>query len=160
MYSYEKYNLRLFPWFLVILAVVFLFMGMYTEAAIAGTPGGLLILSWKGINIDAGNQTFRKFDRFLWFYVGKWHKLPTPLYVTVVRVNLSASRNSAIPFVTPQEGKSAISFKINLVIDSHQRFIPIARGNRTRMLEEAWKIANLLDIRLLDHTTSDKVWLK
>jgi hypothetical protein len=160
MYTYERFNVRLFPWFLIIVALIFTFSGMYLEGALVGTPGGLLVVSWKGININAADQTIRVYDKFLWFYIGKWQHIPKPLYVTVVRINLSASRTAAIPFIAPQEGKSTVAYKINLIVDGHQRFVPIARGKRAEMLEEAWKIARLLDIRLLDHTTCDKVWLK
>jgi len=159
MYTYEKFNVRLFPWFLLVIAVVFTFSGMYIGAAISGIPGAVTAFSWTGFNIDPETKRIRQFDRFTWFYIGSWKPIPQPLYVTVVRIRVSGVRNLPIPMATAQEGSSSTTYKLNLVINSRERYIPLARGKRMIMLEEGLKIAKLLNIRLLDHTTSEKHWL-
>lgn len=159
MYTYEKFNLRLFSWFLLFIGIVFTFSGMYTEAALFGTPGALTAISFTGFNIDPEKMLIRKYDRFLWFYFGKWHPIYAPAYVTVVRVMLSGKRMMPMPLVAPDTGRSTRSYKINLVVNTSERFIPLAYGNRLIMLEEGLKIAKTLNIKLLDHTTSEKRWL-
>ena len=59
----------------------------------------------------------------------------------------------------PGEGKSTRTYKLNLVVDGKERYISLARGRRLAMLDEGLKIARLLRIKLLDHTTHEKRWL-
>jgi hypothetical protein len=160
MYTYEKFNIRLMAWFLLLLGVIFTFSGMYTEAAIFGTPGGLFAISFKGFKIDAGKMRIRHYDRFLWFYFGRWQSYPEPQYVTVVSIKLSGKRNAPIAFIIPEGGKASQSYKMNLIVEGKQRFIPLTRGNREKLLEEAMIIGKLLDIRVLDYTSHEKQWLR
>lgn len=132
---------------------------MYLEAAIFGTPGGLFIISFKGFKIDAEKGMIKQYDRFLWFYFGKWKPFSPPQYVTVVSVKLSAKRNS-IAIVAPVGGKPSQTYKMNLVVEGKERFIPLTRGNRRKLLEEAMTIGKLLDIRVLDYTSHEKQWLR
>jgi len=159
MYTYEKFNIRLMPWFLVLMGISFTVTGMYTEALIFGTPGGLLAISFKGVKIDPEKKRIKHYDRFLWFYFGKWIPYPTPQYVTVVSVKLSAKRNS-VAIIAPVGGKPSQTYKMNLVVEGKQRFIPLTRGNREKLLKEAMIIGELLDIRVLDYTAHEKQWLR
>jgi hypothetical protein len=159
MYTYEKFNLRLLPWFFLILGVVFLFSKMYTEAAIFGSIGLAFSISYTGFSIDAEKRLIRQYDRFLWVYIGNWRPFPTPLYVTVVRIRLSDRRINPIPLPMPDQGKSARTYKMNLVVDGEERYISLTHGSRMEMLTEGVKIAKLLNIKVLDHTTSEKRWL-
>lgn len=117
-------------------------------------------MSFKGFKIDAEKGRIKHYDRFLWFYFGRWKPYPPPQYVTVVSIKLSGKRNAPIAFVIPESGKASQSYKMNLVVEGKQRFIPLARGNRKNLLEEAMKIGELLDIRVLDYTSYDKQWLR
>lgn len=132
---------------------------MYIEAALLGTPGGLFVISFKGFKIDTQTRKIRHYDRFLWFYFGKWIDYPKPQYVTVVSIKLGAKRNAPIAIITPGSGKSSQSYKMNLVVEGKQRFIPLTRGNREKLIEEALIIGKLLGIRVLDYTTNEKQWL-
>jgi len=160
MYTYEKFNIRLMPWFLVLMGIIFTITGMYTEALIFGTPGGLFVISFKGFKIDAEKKRIRLYDRFLWFYFGKWKPYPTPQYVTVVSIKLSAKRSQSVAIVAPIGGKPSQTYKMNLVIEGKQRFIPLTYGNREKMLKEALLKGELLDIRVLDYTAHEKQWLR
>ncbi|MCF8225812.1 MAG: hypothetical protein K9J30_08025 [Bacteroidales bacterium] len=159
MYTYEKFNVRLFPWFLLVLGMAFTFSGMYLEAGILGTLGALLAISFTGFSIDAERMMVRRFDRFLWVYIGNWKPIEKPLYVTVVRIKLSGRRNTPLPIPTAGMGKDARAYKLNLVIEGKARYIPLAIGNRIEMLEAGLEIARLLNIKLLDHTSHEKKWL-
>jgi hypothetical protein len=48
---------------------------------------------------------------------------------------------------------------MNLVVAGKERYIALTRGSKQEMLEEGLKIARTLNIKLLDHTTSEKRWL-
>ncbi len=159
MYTYEKFTVRLFPWFTLILGIFFAATGFYIQSAIFGTFGAFFSISFTGFNIDPEKKVIRQYDRFLWFYYGKWRSYPSPLYVTVVRIKLSGRRVNPLPIAMPGEGKSARSYKLNLVVDGKERYISLAHGNRMEMLEEGLKIARTLNIRFLDHSTSEKRWL-
>ena len=159
MYTYEKFNLRLFPSFMLILGIVFTFTGKYIEAGIFGTFGAVFSISFTGFKIDPQKYLIRQYDRFLWFYFGKWRPFPKPIYVTVVRIKLSGRRDQPLPLVPPTEGKSSRSYKLNLVVEGKERYISLARGKRLLMLDEGLKIARILHIKLLDHSTPEKRWL-
>lgn len=160
MYTYERFNIHLLAWFLLLLAIIFTASQMYIEAAVFGTPGSLFAISFKGFKIDAGEGKIKHYDRFLWFYFGRWKDYPKPLYVTVVSIKLSSKRNAPIAFVMPEGGKASQSYKMNLVVEGKQRYISLARGKRAKLIEEALKIGHFLNIRVLDYTSCDKVWLK
>ena len=159
MYTYEKYNLQLFPWFLVLVGAGLAVAGMYTEAALFGTPGALTCISFKGLNVDPETRRIRQYNRFLWFYFGKWVPFSSPLYVTVVRIKLSSSRVAPLPFLVLPQGKSASSYKMNLVVDGPERYYSLTYGQRHTMMEEALKIARLLGVKVLDYTTHKKQWI-
>ncbi len=159
MYTFERFNVRLFSWFLLLVGTILSLSGMYLEGALFGTPGALTAISFTGFNIDAEKSRFRKYDRFLWVYIGSWHPIPEPMYVTVVRVKLSGRRLSPLPMATADEGRSTRTYKMNLVVNGKERYIPLTYGKRTELLNEGMKIAALLNIRLLDHTTSEKHWV-
>ncbi|HKK61712.1 MAG TPA: hypothetical protein VJ951_04080 [Bacteroidales bacterium] len=158
MYTYEKFILRIFPWFLIIVAIIFAFTELYKEAIIAGLFGIILSFSFSGFIIDPDGMRIKKYDRFLWFYIGSWKPIVNPLYITVVRIRVSNKRNSPLPFPTPDSGKGGLTFKMNLILDDKERYIALANGKRYEMLTEGIKIARLLKIKLLDHTTSKKKW--
>jgi hypothetical protein len=147
------------PWFLFILGIIFAFSGMQLEAVILISAGVVFGISFTGFNIDAKQLLIRQYDRFLWFYIGSWRPIPPPLYISVVRIKLSTRHISPFPLPMPEPGKSSRSYKLNLVVAGDQRFISLTRGNRLEMLNEGLKIARLLNIKLLDHTTSEKHWI-
>ncbi|MDF1572568.1 MAG: hypothetical protein P1P82_13240 [Bacteroidales bacterium] len=151
--------MRLLSWFLLLLGIIFIFSGMYTEAAIFGLPGALTAVSYTGFNIDPEKMRIRKYDRFMWVCIGQWQPIQDPMYVTVVRVMLSGKRTMPLPIIVPQTGRASRTYKINLVVNTRERYIPLTYGNRRAMLQEGLKIATLLHIKLLDHTTSEKHWL-
>lgn len=159
MYTYERFSLQLVPWFALILGIVFLIAGMYLEAAVATAIGLPLCISYRGFNIDPQKNLVRKYDRFLMLYIGGWRPIPSPLYVSVVRIRLSSRRITPMPFPTPESGRSARTYRLSIVVDSRERYISLTNGKRPEMLEEGLKIARLLQVKLLDHTTSEKRWL-
>jgi len=79
--------------------------------------------------------------------------------VTIVRINLSSSRNLPAPMVLPDDKKGAKSFKVNLVVEGKERYINICRGAKEVMTEEALKLGTHLGLRVLDFTTSEKKWI-
>lgn len=159
VYTYEKFNLRLLPWFFLLLGIIFVFSKMYTEAAIFGGFGLLFCISYTGFSIDADKGLIRQYDRFLWIYIGNWRPFPPPMYVTVVRIRLSDRRLNPLPLALPEASKTSRSYKMNLVVDGEERYISLTHGNRQEMLNEGLKISRLLNIPLLDHTTSEKRWI-
>lgn len=151
--------MRIFPWFMLILGIVFAITGMYIEAGIFGTFGAVFSISFNGFSIDSQKLLIRQYDRFLWFYFGKWRPFPRPLYVTVVSIKVSGRRIQPLPLALPGEGKSSQTYKLNLVVDGKERYISLARGKRLAMLDEGLKIARLLHVKLLDHSSHEKRWL-
>lgn len=159
MYNYERYNFRVITLMLGLMAFMFFMYKGYTGTIISLAFAILSCFSYEGISIDPVKQRYKKYDRFFQFRIGRWQVLPTPSYVTLVRINLNNQKNMASPIVAPQPGKSTRAYKVNLVVEGDVRFIAICRGSLENMTEEALKLGKTLGIRVLDYTTHDKKWM-
>ncbi len=159
MYSYERYNFRITTLLLALLAFIFLVYNEYIGAIISLALGILVTFSYQGVKVDPESKRFLKYDRFLKLRIGRWEKLPVPSYVTLVRINLSSRRTAPSPIVMPEVKKSSKSYKVNLVVEGDLRYIAICRGPFDKMKEEALKLGQALEIRVLDYTTHEKKWI-
>jgi len=159
IYHYEKYSFRIITPLMAVITIAFLANGAYTGGSVTFVLGVLLAFSYQGVIIDPVQNRYRKYDRFLNIRIGGWNTLPTPAYVTVVRINVSSNREGPVPYVVPQDKKSARSFKVNLVVEGKQRYIGICRGTLEEMIEEALLLGEKLQLRVLDYTTYEKKWI-
>lgn len=159
IYTYEKYSFRILTLLMVLLTLFFMFSSKFLGGAICLVLGVMLTISYQGVKIDRAKQVYIKYDRFLWFRIGGWKSYSKPTYVTIVRINLSSSRNLPAPMVLPDDKKGAKSFKVNLVVEGKERYIHVCRGAKEEMTEEALKLGTYLGLRVLDFTTSEKKWI-
>ncbi len=159
IYQYEKYSFRVVTPLLALIGIASLANGGYIAGGISLVLGGLLAFSYQGVIIDPAKQEYNRYDRFLNFKIGGWKKFPKPSYVTIVRINLSSRRSAPSPIVVPQDKKGARAFKVNLVVEGDERFIPVCRGSMEKMTSEALCLGKHLDIRVLDYTAHEKKWI-
>ena len=158
-YRYEKYSFRVVTPLMALIGAVFLANSQYIGGGIALVLGGLFAFSYQGVIIDPERHEYMRYDRFLNFKIGGWKKYTTPSYVTIVRINLSSNRSTPSPIVVPQDKKGARAFKVNLVVEGDERFIPVCRGSLDKMSVEALRLGKHLDLRVLDYTTHEKKWI-
>ncbi len=144
---------------MALVAIIFLSNGGYIGGAIAVFLGILSCFSYQGVLLDQENKRYLKYDRFLWIKIGKWEPLSVPSYVTIVRINLSSRRTMPAPMVLPEGSKSARSFKVNLVVEGDERYVNICRGSLEKMTQEALRLGQHLQIRVLDYSTHEKKWI-
>jgi hypothetical protein len=159
LYQYEKYNFRVISLLMALIAFTFLFNAIYIGAGIFFVLAGLLSISYQGVIIDLQWNRYMKYDRFLNLRIGSWKTLSKPSYVTIVRIKLSNRRSAPSPIVAPEDKKGARAFKVNLVVDGDERYIPICHGPRQKMTLEALRLGNYLQLRVLDYTTHEKKWI-
>lgn len=159
LYQYEKYNFRVISLLMALIAFTFLFNTVYIGAGICFVLAGLLSISYQGVIIDLPGNRYMKYDRFLSLRIGSWKILSKPSYVTIVRIKLSNRRSAPSPIVAPEDKKGARAFKVNLVVDGDERYIPICHGPRQKMTLEALRLGNYLQLRVLDYTTHEKKWI-
>ena len=159
MYTYEKYNFRMFTLLLALLAFILLVYSEFVGASISLLLGILLSFSYQGTLIDEKKLRYMKYDRFLWLKIGRWESMSIPSYVTIVRINLSSSRSLPSPLALPENKKGAKSYKVNLVVEGDERYINVCMGSLESMIAEALRLGNHLNIRVLDYTTHDKKWI-
>ncbi len=159
MYRYEKYNFRLFTPLLALMMITFIIYREYIGAAVSLGFGIFSAFSFQGVLIDGEKRRYMKYDRFVRLRIGRWEPFSTPSYVTVVRINLSSQRNMPSPLALPDRSKSAKSFKVNLVVEGRERFIPVCRGRLEPMKDEALRLGRYLGIRVLDYSTHEKHWI-
>ena len=79
--------------------------------------------------------------------------------MTIVRIKLSSRRTAPSPIVAPEDKKGARAFKVNLVVEGNQRYVPICNGSLDKMTDEALRLGKYLKLRVLDYTTHEKKWL-
>lgn len=158
-FKYEKYSFKFITPLMALLTIAFLVNGEYIGSSICFVLGGLAVFSYQGIIIDSAGKRYMKYDRFLNFRIGGWQSLPTPTYVTIVRINLSSRRTAPSPIVVPQDKKGTRAFKVNLVVEGSQRYIGICRGSLENMTKEALRLGKHMGIRVLDYTTHEKKWI-
>jgi hypothetical protein len=159
MFTYEKYTFRMFSLLFALITIIFVVYSEYIGAAVSILLGVLLSFSYQGIQIDPENKKYLKYDRFLWIRIGQWMPLATPSYVTIVRINLSSRRTVPSPLVLPEDKKEAKSYKVNLVVEGDERYVPICRGSLEKMIPEALRLGKQLNLRVLDFTTHEKKWI-
>lgn len=159
IYTYEKYSFRIVTLLMVLMTFIFLVNSEFVGGAVSILLGVLLSISYQGISIDTVKKQYVKYDRFLWIKIGRWKSYSKPSYVTIVRINLSSSRNLPAPMLLPDDKKGAKSFKVNLVVEGNERYINICRGAKEEMTVEALRLGTHLGIRVLDFTTSEKKWI-
>jgi hypothetical protein len=159
VYHYEKYSFKMITPLMALISLAFLVNGEYIGGSIAFVLGALMAVSFQGIIIDTAGRRYMKYDRFLKIKIGAWKALSPPSYVTIVPINLSSRRTAPSPIVVPQDKKGARAFKVNLVVDGHERYISICRGSLQKMTEEALRLGKHLQIRVLDYTTHEKKWI-
>jgi hypothetical protein len=158
-YRYEKYSFKIVTPLMALISIAFFVNGAYIGGSIFFVVGVLMAFSYQGVIIDMAGQRYMKYDRFLSFKIGGWKALPSPSYVTVVRINLSSRRTGPTPIVVPQDKKGARAFKVNLVVEGKTRFISICRGSLEKMTQEAIRLGEHLHLRVLDYTTHEKKWI-
>lgn len=144
---------------MALMTAMFLGFSEFIGAAVSILIGVLVTFSYQGIRIDAEHRRFMKYDRFLWLRIGRWEKMSTPSYVTIVRINLSAIRTMASPMVMPEGKKGARAYKVNLVVEGEERYIHICRGSLQKMTSEALRLGRHLNLRVLDYSTHEKRWI-
>ena len=159
VYRYEKYSFKMITPLMALLSLAFLVNGEYIGGAIAFLVGALMTFSFQGVIIDTAGKQYMKYDRFLNIKIGSWKALSLPSYVTIVRINLGSRRTAPSPIVVPQDKKGARAFKVNLVVEGNERYISICQGSLHKMTEEALRLGEHLQIRVLDYTTHEKKWI-
>ena len=159
IYTYEKYSFSIVTLLMVLMTFIFLVNSEFVGGAVSILLGVLLSISYRGISIDTLKKQYLKYDRFLWIKIGRWKSYSKPSYLTIVRINLSSSRNLPAPMLLPDNKKDAKSFKVNLVVEGNERYINVCRGSKEVMTIEALRLGRHLGIRVLDFTTSEKKWI-
>ncbi len=159
MYKYERYYFRMFTPLMGIMFLIFAIYGEWIGAVISTVLGILVSFSYQGIIVDGEQERYLKYDRIVTWKIGRWEPLSTPLYVTIVRVNLSALRTIPSPLPLPDNKKGAKAYKVNLVVEGNSRYVTICRGGLEPMKKEALKLGSALNIRVLDYTTHHKHWI-
>ena len=113
MYTYERYNFRIFTLLLALMTFIFLVYSEFIGASVSLLVGILISFSYRGTLIDEKKLRYMKYDRFLWVKIGRWESMSVPSYVTVVRINLSSRRTITVSPCTSrkQEGSQILQSK-------------------------------------------------
>jgi hypothetical protein len=158
-YRYETYSFKIITPLIALISLAFLLNGAFIAGSILMLIAALSAISFRGVIIDRENQKYMKYDRFLNVRIGKWDSLSKPSYVTVVRINLSDRRIGPAPMVMPEDKKGAKAYKVNLVVEGDERYIPVCRGPLEKMTREALRLGEHLHVRVLDYSTHEKKWI-
>ncbi len=115
----------------------------------------------KGFIIDKENNRIRKVTNLFGITFGRWHKLPEIKYVSLLRVRLPHHRLKRMTELSKQNKAGSFICKVNLIIEENrQRAFQLMSTSQYKAIIEGVKLADYLDVKVLDVTTLDKKWRK
>ncbi len=130
--------------------------------------GGLLLIATIGIlfirtglEIDNKAGRMRNYINLFGVEVGGWRKTPELSYISVVRVKLKRKSFQASSDMYVQTSSNKVKYNVNLITeDRRQRFIKILTAEKNKCIDEALKIGDILDLKVLDYTTPNEKWIR
>ena len=155
----KRFSNTLFIVFALELAFLFSVSYLVGGLLIAVTFGILFIKT--GVEIDHDNNRMRSYFNFFGIETGNWTSIPKLKYVSVVRVKTKKKSFQASSDLFVQTSSKNVKFSVNLITeDKIKRFIRITSAKKDEAIKKALELGEVLDLRVLDYTTHDKVWIK
>ena len=155
----KRFSITLFIVFALELAFLFSVNIIVGGLLIAVTFGILFIKS--GVEIDPDNNRMRSYFNFFGIETGNWISIPNLKYVSVVRIKTKKKSFQASSDMFVQTSSNNVKFNVNLITeDKRKRFIRILSADKDEAINKALELGNVLDLRVLDYTTANEVWLK
>lgn len=155
----KRFNITLFLIFSFELALFYAVSYVLGGISILLTIGILLIKS--GIEIDLDNERMRDYVSIFGIELGTWTNIPKLKYISIVRVKLKRKsfKFSAVTFGQSSSNKSM--FNVNLITeDKRKRYIKVLSAEKEESITTAIKIAELLELKVLDYTSFEKKWIR
>ena len=148
-----------FAFIIVMTSIIFLNFFVFLFAIILSI--GIAFIS-SGFLIDFNNKKLKKFTNIYGFYLGKWEDLPEIKYVSVVRVKQSRYSNQVQDGTgINQVSSNNSSYRVNLIFDEKDRkYMTLISTSREKALNEAMRIGDAFDIKVLDFSTPDRNWIR
>ncbi len=116
---------------------------------------GLLIVTAKDrLLFNFKDKTLYKYSQFLFFKKGEYIDLKETEYIAMVRVNVSQRMYVQSISTTVSE----VMMATNLIFPNNKR-LPIYRRKYEESMNLNTQIANGLQIKILDLSTREKVWI-
>jgi len=154
-----RFNTSLFIVFTLELAFLFAVSYIVGGLLIAVTLGVLFIRT--GVEIDLDNNRMRSYFNFFGMESGNWTSIPELKYVSVVRVKTKKKRFQASSDMYVQVSTKNVKYNVNLITeDKRKRFIRMLSAEKEEAIEKALELGKTLDLKVLDYTSHDKVWIK
>jgi len=147
--------------FRVIAALILLWSLMWINTFILGTSIISLcclyyISSANGIELDLTNKKYREVSWIGSMGIGKWQNLPEAKYISVFKTLLSHSLEGRSGTTITQ--KNTV-IQVNLIHGKNKRLKVYQTDDKEEAFEKAKIISEKLDLRILDATSRQRVWL-
>ena len=159
---YSQKTERFFPAGLIFGGIIMIFIG--TGVLIFKSIFGVVILLagisivflHYGLLIDFEERKYKEYWGLLGLKFGKWTHLPPLDYISLTKsgftqeIGLRAANTTLKGFL----------YKGNLRINEHERILVIQSRNKDKVLKHLMHLAKKLDLKLLDCTNPDHVWVE
>jgi len=154
----KRFNITLFLIFSFELALFYSVSYVLGGISILLTIGILVIKS--GIEIDLDNERMRDYVSIFGFELGPWTSIPKLKYISVVRVKLKRKSFKFSADTFGQSSSNKLMFNVNLITeDKRKRYIKVLSAEKEESIATAIKIAELLELKVLDCTSFEKKWI-
>ena len=118
--------------------------------------GILIVFLHYGILIDFEESRYKEFLGLLGLKFGKWENLPHLEYISLTKSRYSQKVGLRAANTTLE----GVLYKGNLRINDQERILVIQSPGKDKVLKKLKYLAKKLDLRVLDCTKSENVWVE
>lgn len=158
MMGYNKINLasgKLFPIQFQWLAFIFLFFGttLLFVNPIVGVvlllPGGLILTSFSGFEIDFKNKKYRRYNSFFRFKFGQWQELKPVAKIYINKIKTSQKMYSQANLSSTLRG---FCFKSYIKFSNEERVFIVEKKDKNNLIELLQPLATSLKLEIIDNS--------
>ncbi|MDN5214788.1 hypothetical protein QQ020_22100 [Fulvivirgaceae bacterium BMA12] len=160
--TYVQKTERFFPEGLVFGGILMILIGVGALVikpllGIILLPAGLsVVFLHYGILIDFEQKRYKEYWGLLGLRFGKWKVLPPVTYISLTKSRFSQQMGLRGATSTMR----GVLYKGNLRLDDEEKILVIQSGKKEKVLQTLKYLATKMDIKLLDCTGSDHIWVE
>lgn len=147
----------------LIIDIVLWSMQLYALGAVASVLTIVISIQPSGFIFDKENNRVKIVKGYLSLRSGKWKKLPEIKYVSLLRVKHIDNLHQTNPTLYSPKTTRSSNYMVNLIIKEtwqRERPVRLMKTSKETAITEGLKLAEYLDLRVLDQTTHEKHWIR
>ena len=116
--------------------------------------GASILTVRNGIEVNPETKEYRKYNQLWWIKFGKWIVFKNIKYIALININ----QNQGMNVLSLRTEIAYRKCRLNLIYDN-KKHENLFTDNKNIVLEFAKQLSEILDLKIYDATTKNKVWL-